>query len=219
MISLQLPIVVIDRFRQRITRQYTILEAVQTSVRGDPQAAIPRQMETSHVIMHQTLSARVFGEDAALLPIQSFLGRDPEVARQVLRQSEDGVIRETWGPPVEHRKLDSIKPRQPTARPDPQPTVTGLKQTIDRVIRQAVVGRPRLVVIRVRGQWSVVRGPWSVVRGPCRRWASLSGGDARAPRPRLLRESADSTAKTMKDAPEASAPAKMRSEMKCRSVM
>src|SRR6185369_1621914 len=76
---------------------------------------------------------------------QTELVQNPQDARAVLYQPEATIIVYTWSVAlVEDGEPHSVVTHQTIAGCDPQVSITRLEDVVDRVLRQAIIGRPRV---------------------------------------------------------------------------
>lgn len=100
--------------------------------------------------MRQPVLTAVGSEPAAAVPNQqAVLGRGPQRPFAVLAQHTEPLAADPLDVGIEHDEPRSVEADQAAEGGQPEVAVAGLDDVVDRTLRQAVVGRP-LVVIRLR---------------------------------------------------------------------
>ena len=112
---------------------------------GHPQATFVVLFDPDRDGLRQSVPGRIGDETPVLIPNQhAVLGRRPQGALPVLMQRPETLAPDAGRAPVEDDEPQSVEADQSAVGGEPEITVAGLQDVVDGVLRQAVLGGPRV---------------------------------------------------------------------------
>src|SRR5262249_23287594 len=136
-------------------RAYLSIEARRSAIAPEKNAPVRNQNEPVAVVFEklkyafgQAVGNPIALESAIAITHQPELVQNPQDSRPVLEQPQTAIVGDARRvAQVEHGEPCSVVTHQSVGGRNPQVSITGLKDGIARVLRQAVIGRPRIKIV------------------------------------------------------------------------